>query len=300
MRLECDVTYCSLSQKIRPLRSFRPKPPLAHYVLPLFPCPARGALSWKPICAHLPIPFAEAIVDIHPHAGPTNCDLVVEALKWCIRNNIPTTYVDLWHEVKKHFDRALEKSWTLASAMGCSPSSWFDLRKAEILAVCPAQIQRLFEVNTGESWADLVDELTVVVTQSALGKRIFEVHYNGVSEQRLSKYIDQVVHSLLAKGFSASTMKEAKELMRSKACSLGKDFYEKHIPRSVSVEYRGLKYMHRAVSFADEAQHKLSAALKAHVEHGVSSALVFESKGHVPHKPCRDMLVFGPLDVGLF
>lgn len=207
--------------------------------------------------------FLRAMVDVPPHTTPANCDSVLEALNWCIRNNVPALYADLWHEVRGHFDRALEKSWIMASAVECTASVWYELRSEEVNAVCPAEIKVLFQAGADKSWGDLVDELTTVVSTSAVGKRIFEVRYHGVAGQRLSKYIDQVVSGMATTGFTNASLKEARVLIHSKASSLGKDFHGKQIPRNVTILYRGLAYTHWAVSFADEANHKLFASMKA-------------------------------------
>eukprot|EP00969_Alexandrium_andersonii_P298276 13184067-Alexandrium_andersonii.AAC.1 len=78
--------------------------------------------------------------------------------------------------------------WIMANALQCTPSEWFDVNKVWVLAVCPFAIETLFNMGSKDSWADVIDELTIVVANS-LGKPIFQVHYMGVSDQRLSKYM---------------------------------------------------------------------------------------------------------------
>ena len=74
----------------------------------------------------------KCFVTFDPYAGQGKNELFLRTLRWCKVVEFDTKYPEIWRHVAGHFDRALDKSWTLMKSQGVSVSTWWHSVKTSL------------------------------------------------------------------------------------------------------------------------------------------------------------------------
>lgn len=180
----------------------------------------------------------KAALDLQPRRHIKQCTLVIEVLRWLVRNNFHTLHQANFDICKSHFDNALARHLEFQQGEGLTMDEWWELNSPIAKQIVDGpKFEACLRCET--NWSSLEPVLRVVVLSSELGRVAFETDFNEVLSEKNTDMVSASIGRLATGDLTEEKVKNARDQFIKDCHDSGKDAFGAFACRQLEVVYRG-------------------------------------------------------------